>query len=50
MADLVPGSNGDVLAQVPAVANTGGAGFFGQGFNLRGFGATGTCASQASIV
>lgn len=48
--DLAPGSIGDVLAQVPGVSNTGGAGFFGQGFNIRGFGATGTAASEAGIV
>lgn len=50
LEDLAPGSIGDVLAQVPGVANTGGAGFFGQGFNIRGFGATGTAASEAGII
>lgn len=48
--DLAPGSIGDVLVQVPGVANTGGAGFFGQGFNIRGFGSSGTAASEAGIV
>ncbi len=48
--DLAPGSIGDVLAQVPGVSNTGGAGFFGQGFNIRGFGSSGTAASEAGIV
>lgn len=50
LEDLAPGSIGDVLAQVPGVSNTGGAGFFGQGFNIRGFGATGTAASEAGII
>lgn len=50
LTDLAPGNIGDVLAQVPGVSNTGGAGFFGQGFNIRGFGATGTAASEAGIV
>lgn len=50
LADLAPGSIGDVLAQVPGVANTSGAGFFGQRFNIRGLGATGTAASEAGIV
>ena len=49
-ADLAPASIGDVLVQVPGPANPGGAGLFGQGFNIRGFGATGTAASEAGIV
>jgi hemoglobin/transferrin/lactoferrin receptor protein len=48
--DIAAGNIGDVLAQVPGVANVGGAGFFGQGFNIRGFGSSGTAASEAGIV
>ncbi|MGP9803584.1 TonB-dependent receptor domain-containing protein [Paracoccus sp. NSM] len=48
--DLNPGTIGDVLANVPGVQGVGSAGFFGQGFNIRGFGATGSAASEAGIV
>jgi hemoglobin/transferrin/lactoferrin receptor protein len=48
--DLQPGNIGDVLATVPGVAGVGSSSFFGQGFNIRGFGSSGTAASEAGIV
>ena len=48
--DLNPGTVGDVLANVPGVQGVGSAGFFGQGVNIRGVGATGSAASEAGIV
>lgn len=48
--DIQPGNIGDVLATVPGVAGVGSASFFGQGFNIRGFGSSGTAASESGIV
>lgn len=50
LEDINPGNIGDVLAQVPGVAGVGSSGFFGQGFNIRGFGSNGAAASEAGIV
>lgn len=41
---------GEVLATVPGVAGVGSGSFFGQGFNIRGFGSSGSAASEAGIV
>lgn len=43
---------GEVLATVPGVAGSGSGSFFGQGFNIRGFGASaaGTAGAEAGIV
>ncbi len=41
---------GEVLANVPGVAGVGSSSFFGQGFNIRGFGASSLAASEAGIV
>lgn len=48
--DTAPGTIGQALAQVPGVAGVGSSSFFGQGFNIRGFGSSGTAASEAGIV
>ncbi|RNF36358.1 TonB-dependent receptor domain-containing protein [Paracoccus methylarcula] len=48
--EIAPGNIGDVLKQVPGVAGVGSSSFFGQGFNIRGFGSSGTAASEAGIV
>lgn len=50
LAEINPGHIGDVLAQVPGVAGVGSGSFFGQGFNIRGFGSSGAAASEAGIV
>lgn len=41
---------GEVLSTVPGVAGVGSGSFFGQGFNIRGFGASSNAASEAGIV
>ncbi|MDO5631588.1 MAG: TonB-dependent receptor [Paracoccus sp. (in: a-proteobacteria)] len=48
--DTAPGTIGQALTQVPGVAGVGSSSFFGQGFNIRGFGSSGTAASEAGIV
>ncbi|MDO5643196.1 MAG: TonB-dependent receptor, partial [Paracoccus sp. (in: a-proteobacteria)] len=48
--DTAPGTIGQALTQVPGVASVGSSSFFGQGFNIRGFGSSGTAASEAGIV
>ncbi|NHF72031.1 TonB-dependent receptor domain-containing protein [Paracoccus xiamenensis] len=50
LEELAPGSIGDVLATVPGVAGVGSSSFFGQGFNIRGFGSSGSAASEAGII
>lgn len=41
---------GEVLSTVPGVAGVGSGSFFGQGFNIRGFGSSSAAASEAGIV
>ncbi|WP_245727395.1 TonB-dependent receptor domain-containing protein [Paracoccus isoporae] len=48
--DIAPESIGDVLETVPGVAGVGSSSFFGQGFNIRGFGSAGSAAHEAGIV
>lgn len=48
--DIEPDTIGQVLDTVPGVAGVGSGGFFGQGFNIRGFGSSGSAASEAGIV
>ncbi|MTH63119.1 TonB-dependent receptor domain-containing protein [Paracoccus shanxieyensis] len=48
--DIAPIHIGEVLATVPGVAGVGSGSFFGQGFNIRGFGAASNAASEAGIV
>ncbi|SMO88406.1 TonB-dependent receptor domain-containing protein [Paracoccus laeviglucosivorans] len=48
--DIAPVHIGEVLATVPGVAGVGSGSFFGQGFNIRGFGAASNAASEAGIV
>ncbi|WP_134680484.1 TonB-dependent receptor domain-containing protein [Paracoccus ravus] len=48
--DIAPIHIGEVLATVPGVAGTGSGSFFGQGFNIRGFGANGLAGGEAGIV
>ncbi|MDN3712567.1 TonB-dependent receptor plug domain-containing protein [Paracoccus cavernae] len=50
--DIDPTHIGEVLATVPGVAGSGSGSFFGQGFNIRGFGASaaGTAGAEAGIV
>lgn len=50
IAEIAPGTIGDILAVVPGVAGTGSGSFFGQGFNIRGFGTTSSAASESGIV
>lgn len=50
LQDIDPGHIGEVLATVPGVAGVGSGSFFGQGFNIRGFGASEQAASEAGIV
>lgn len=50
LTEIAPDNIGDVLENVPGVAGVGSSGFFGQGFNIRGFGASETAASEAGIV
>lgn len=47
---MQPGNIGDVLENVPGVAGVGSGSFFGQGFNIRGFGGSETAASESGIV
>lgn len=46
---IAPDSIGDVLRRVPGVSGVGSASFFGQAFNIRGFGA-GLASSESGIV
>lgn len=48
--EIAAGNIGDILAQVPGVAGVGSSSFFGQGFNIRGFGSDETAASEAGII
>lgn len=48
--DIQPTHIGEVLSTVPGVAGVGSGSFFGQGFNIRGFGSSGSAASEAGIV
>ncbi|MAQ11632.1 MAG: TonB-dependent receptor [Gammaproteobacteria bacterium] len=48
--EIQAGNIGDILETVPGVSGVGSASFFGQGFNIRGFGSSGTAASEAGIV
>lgn len=48
--DIAPIHIGEVLSTVPGVAGTGSGSFFGQGFNIRGFGANSLAAGEAGIV
>ncbi|MDQ7263093.1 TonB-dependent receptor [Paracoccus sp. PS-1] len=50
LADIEPVHIGEVLATVPGVAGVGSGSFFGQGFNIRGFGSSGAAASESGIV
>lgn len=50
LADIQAGNIGDVLENVAGVAGVGSGSFFGQGFNIRGFGSSGTAASEAGVV
>ncbi|AGT10276.1 TonB-dependent receptor domain-containing protein [Paracoccus aminophilus] len=50
MDEIAPVHIGEVLAQVPGVAGVGSGSFFGQGFNIRGFGSSSMAASEAGIV
>ncbi|WCR10695.1 TonB-dependent receptor [Paracoccus stylophorae] len=47
---LQPGTIGEALQTVPGVAGVGSSSFFGQGFNIRGFGSSGTAASESGVV
>lgn len=48
--EIAAGNIGDVLAQVPGVAGVGSSSFFGQGFNIRGFGSDEAAAGEAGII
>ena len=50
LTDIQAGNIGDVLENVAGVAGVGSGSFFGQGFNIRGFGSSGTAASEAGVV
>ena len=45
--DIAPVHIGEVLATVPGVAGVGSGSFFGQGFNIRGFGSSSAAAAVA---
>lgn len=47
--DIAPGHIGQVLDTVPGVAGVGSGSFFGQAFNIRGFG-SGLASSESGIV
>lgn len=47
--DIAPGHIGQVLDTVPGVAGVGSGSFFGQSFNIRGFG-SGLASSESGIV
>ncbi|MDO5647164.1 TonB-dependent receptor [Paracoccus sp. (in: a-proteobacteria)] len=49
LRDIAPAHIGQVLDQVPGVAGVGSGSFFGQAFNIRGFG-SGMAASETGIV
>jgi hemoglobin/transferrin/lactoferrin receptor protein len=48
--ELNPGTIGDALKMVPGLAGVGSSSFFGQGFNIRSFGSSGSAAHEAGIV
>lgn len=50
LKDIAPVHIGEVLATVPGVAGTGSGSFFGQGFNIRGFGSNSLAAAESGIV
>ena len=50
LSDVAPTHIGEALAAVPGLAGVGSGSFFGQGFNIRGFGATEQAASEAGII
>lgn len=50
LRDIEAGHIGEVLATVPGVAGVGSGSFFGQGFNIRGFGSTEMAAAESGIV
>lgn len=49
LAEIEPGSITEALVMVPGVSNVGSSSFFGQQFNIRGFGG-GIAASESGIV
>ncbi|WBU52203.1 TonB-dependent receptor [Paracoccus sp. SCSIO 75233] len=50
LTEIAPDTIGDALETVPGVAGVGSASFFGQGFNIRGFGNSGSAAHESGIV
>lgn len=50
LEEIAPDTIGDALEGVPGVAGVGSASFFGQGFNIRGFGSSGSAAHESGIV
>lgn len=50
LEEIAAGNIGDVLATVPGVSGVGSSSFFGQGFNIRGFGGSESAASESGIV
>lgn len=50
LEEIAPGNIGEVLTTVPGVAGVGSSSFFGQGFNIRGFGSSGSAASESGII
>ncbi|MFV0293379.1 MAG: TonB-dependent receptor domain-containing protein [Paracoccus sp. (in: a-proteobacteria)] len=50
LEEIAPDNIGDVLELVPGVAGVGSSSFFGQGFNIRGFGSSGSAAHESGIV
>lgn len=44
------GNIGDILENVAGVSGVGSGSFFGQGFNIRGFGSSGAAASESGIL
>lgn len=50
LEEITPDTIGDALEGVPGVAGVGSASFFGQGFNIRGFGSSGSAAHESGIV
>lgn len=47
LTEIAPDTIGDALETVPGVAGVGSASFFGQGFNIRGFGNSGSAAHES---
>lgn len=50
LEEIAPGNIGDIIATVPGVTGVGSSSFFGQGFNIRGFGSSGSAASESGII